>query len=558
MIQKAGLISIFVLVLSILVCVPSSYSQRPPMHGDPGWFLDDWQPKKFRAPKKTKPVVCPSGKPDIVAELDLAQPLTRISKYIFGNNLGTWVNRANLEKEEFVFPIQDMGTSIIRYPGGNASNDFFWNAKTPADCPPGVPDTLWKNNGRFTPPKLGYKGNYRFSPEHYYRLLLRTGATGSICVNYSYALYGEAENEDERVELAAAYAADWVRDANIKRNLGIKFWEIGNENWGPWQAGYDVPERGKIDPARYGEHCRVFIEAMKAVDPSIKIGVVGYQKPKTNNPIQKEWNAKVLPEILGYADYYILHDYFTDFNAVLSPQQMFASVDTAYSHIQVVNESLQKYTGDPETTLPIALTEFNTRSRATISKNDGATNVSHAAGLFISHALGEFIRQGYGSAMMWDLVNGFSDGEDHGVFSSPKEVDVPMLTPHPSFYHYHFYNECFGDTYYDVQTNNEGVRIHASSFTSGEVGLVILNGSSEPHTVEVNLKNGTLPETAYQFQIHNENPLSRKTFVNKVTGPHAAGGPDKYWKVPANTWTLSESKLFIHSPPFSANYIVLD
>ena len=133
---------------------------------------------------------------------------------------------------------------------------------------------------------------------------------------------------------------------------------------------------------------------MKAVDPSIKIGVVGYQKPKTNNPIQKEWNAKVLPEILGYADYYILHDYFTDFKAVLSPQQMFASVDTAYSHIQVVNESLQKYTGDAETTLPIALTEFNTRSRATISKNDGATNVSHAAGLFISHALGEFVRQG--------------------------------------------------------------------------------------------------------------------------------------------------------------------
>ena len=111
---------------------------------------------------------------------------------------------------------------------------------------------------------------------------------------------------------------------------------------------------------------------MKSVDPSIKIGVVGYQKPKTNNPVQSEWNAKVLPEILGHADAHILHDYFTDFKAILSPEQMFASVDTAYSHIQVVNDALENLDGTGANAIPIALTEFNTRSRATISANDGA------------------------------------------------------------------------------------------------------------------------------------------------------------------------------------------
>ena len=555
---KEEFLSILFVVLSSIACLPPSYSQRPALTGNPGWFLDDWQPRTFSTPKKSNAVICPSGDASVTAELDLSTPLTRISKYIFGNNLGIWVNRANLENEEFVLPIQDMGTSIIRYPGGNASNDFFWSAADVSDCPLGVPDTIWKNNGRYTPPKLGYEGNFKFSPEHYYQLLLRTGATGSICINYSFALYGEIADEDERVQLAAAYAADWVRDANIKRNLGIKFWEIGNENWGPWQAGYNVPERGQIDPAKYGRHCRVFIEAMKSVDPSIKIGVVGYQKPKTNNPVQSEWNAKVLPEILGHADYYVLHDYFTDFKAILSPEQMFASVDTAYSHIQVVNDALEKLDGTGANAIPIALTEFNTRSRATISANDGATNVSHSAGLFISHALGEFIRQGYGSAMMWDLVNGYSDGEDHGVFSSPKEYDVPELTPHPSFYHYYLYNKCFGDTYFDVRTNNDQVRIHASSFSSGEVGLVILNGSPKSHKVSINVKNDEAFDTAYQFEVYNENPLSRKTFVNGMTGPYVAGGPEKYWKVPANKWTLSDSLLLIDSPPFSANYIVLD
>ena len=47
----------------------------------------------------------------------------------------------------------------------------------------------------------------------------------------------------KRVELAAEYAAGWVKDANIKRGLGIKFWEIGNENWGKWQAGYNVKRK---------------------------------------------------------------------------------------------------------------------------------------------------------------------------------------------------------------------------------------------------------------------------------------------------------------------------
>lgn len=535
----------------------SSFAQRAPMHGNPGWFVDDWQPKKAKLPRHVERVAAPELSPDVHASVDLAVPLTKVSKYIFGNNLGIWVNRSNVNKEEFLLPLRDMGISVIRYPGGNASNDFFWDASARAECPPGVPDTIWKNNGRQTPPKLGRQGNFKFSPEHYYELMMSTGSTGSVCVNYSYALYGEEEDEDVRVALAAKYAGDWVRHANVENKLGIKFWEIGNENWGPWQAGYNVPGRGSISPKKYGEHCRIFIEEMKAVDPSIKVGVVGYQKPKSNNPIQKRWNEEVLPEVADVADYIILHDYFTAFNAVLTPEEMFASVDTAYSHINVVNQAWSQTVGDSSMPLPIALTEFNTRSRATVSAKDGATNVSHSAGLFISHALGEFIRQGYGSAMMWDISNGYADGEDHGVFASPKERDVPELTPHPSFYHYHLYHRCFGDTYHDAPTDHPQVRVHASSFSTGEAGLVILNGSNEPHVVEVELNNMEEASAAYQYLVHNDDPLSRKTFINGVTGPHAAGGPEKYWKIPARSWKLATDKLVVSCPPFSANYIMV-
>ena len=63
------------------------------------------------------------------------------------------------------------------------------------------------------------KGTFRTRPEDYYDFLLRSKSTGSICVNYSYALYSEIEDEDERVNKAAEYAASWVYDANIKKKL---------------------------------------------------------------------------------------------------------------------------------------------------------------------------------------------------------------------------------------------------------------------------------------------------------------------------------------------------
>ena len=56
---------------------------------------------------------------------------------------------------------------------------------------------------------------------------------------------------------------------------------------------------------------------MKAVDPTIKIGVVGYQKPKSNKQVTKNWNKEVIPEIIDIADFYILHDYYTKYGAII-------------------------------------------------------------------------------------------------------------------------------------------------------------------------------------------------------------------------------------------------
>ena len=533
--------------------------KRPSLHGNPGFFLDDWKRKKNPSLKYSLLVVNSNQEPTANCSINFSMPLTKISKYIFGNNLGHWTNRKFLEKDKFIYNLKDIGISVVRFPGGNASNDYFWDASTLDQCPDGTPEIIYKSDfKKTTPPKLANSGNYRTRPKDYYELLMRTKSTGSICVNYSMALYSEIKDENKRVELAADYAAAWVKDANIKRGLGIKFWEIGNENWGKWQAGYNVKERGLIDPKKYGEHCRIFIEKMKAVDPSIKIGVVGYQKPKSKNPIQENWNELVILEIIDHADFYILHDYYAKFGAKLSPDEMLNAIDTTYSHIKVVNEAIEKFTDKKANHLPIALTEFNTRSNATISKNDGVCNVSHTAGIFFSHALGEIIRQGYGMAMMWDFENGYHDGKDHGMFSSSKEKDVNWLTPHPSYYHYYMYDKCFGDHYYESNTSKKQVRVHSSTFSTGEVGLVAINISNKREILKIKLENIVVGKKAGVYEIYNKDPNSRKTGINGKFTESNAGGPDDLNKVKANIINVDRNSFNIELKPYSSYYILIE
>ena len=546
-----------ILLQELTVSSKNFIKNRPPMNGNPGFFLENWEEKKNPKIKLSESYLEIDDSTTVYGEIDFSKILTKISKYVYGNNLGHWTNRKFLDNDKFIFNFKDAGFSVVRFPGGNASNDYFWDAENISQCPKGTPSIIYKSDfKKSTSPKLGNQGTFRTRPKDYYDFLLRTKSTGSICVNYSYALYSEIEDEDERVNKAAEYAANWVYDANIKRNLNIKFWEIGNENWGKWQAGYNVKNRGIIDPKKYGENCRIFIEKMKKVDPTIKIGVVGYQKPKTRDPVQKRWNELVIPEIIDVADFYILHDYYAKYGAILNPKEMLEAIDTTYSHIKVVNQIIEKYTDKEKGYLPIALTEFNTRSNASISKNDGATNVSHCSGIFFAQAIGEIIRQGIGMSMVWDIENGYKDGHDHGMFASSKEIGIDWLSPHPSYYHFYYYNKIFGDTYYESLTTSSNIRIHSSTFSTGEIGLVIVNISDKEEIVEIELKNIDDKKSAGVYEIYNENANSRKTGINNLFTNKDAGGPENFKKIKANNLTLKNNTIKLVSKPYSANYIL--
>ena len=61
---------------------------------------------------------------------------------------------------------------------------------------------------------------------------------------------------------------EWVRYANIKKQYGVHYWEIGNELWNPKEGGQPIATDVADDLAE-------LVPRLKAIDPSIKILVSG-------------------------------------------------------------------------------------------------------------------------------------------------------------------------------------------------------------------------------------------------------------------------------------------
>ena len=71
------------------------------------------------------------------------------------------------------------------------------DAESIGQCPEGTPSIIYKSDfKKSTAPKLENKE--RLEPDLKITMIYYSKSTGSICVNYSYALYSEIEDENER------------------------------------------------------------------------------------------------------------------------------------------------------------------------------------------------------------------------------------------------------------------------------------------------------------------------------------------------------------------------
>lgn len=528
----------------------------PTLANSIGFFMDAWQPKTFTAPE-AKDTATPASA-SITVTVDASTILTKISPKMFGNNANSWMG--DFSNSNLLQYITDLKPKVLRFPGGSLSDVYFWNQPVnvkPADAP----DQLLNADGVASPAGYWYGTNndsWTCSVDKYYQMLQTTGSEGMITVNYGYARYSTAADP---VASAAHMAADWVRYDKGR----TKYWEVGNENFGSWEAGYRInlaqnkdgqPEI--ITGETYGKHFKVFADSMRKaaaeVGATIHIASVLYNQPPASweSNTTKNWNNGVLTKGGGDADYFAIHDYFTPYQTDASPSEVLASaisqppVITGY-----VNQSLQNAGVGVK---PFALTEWN------IFSQGSQQMVSQVAGMHAVLVINELLKNKFGFASRWDLANGWDNGNDHGLFSQGNEPGVPLWNPRPVFYYEYFMQKMLGDRFVPTGVSGgSGINAYASTFNSGQVGVTLVNQSTSAQTIKLAYKNFIAGGKYYWYTLTGgtEAAFSRKVYVNGQGTTNAGGGPSNYASVKAYSASATNG-VYLNLPPMSVVFMVVD
>jgi alpha-L-arabinofuranosidase len=232
-------------------------------------------------------------------KLDFDRQIGTIDRKIYGNftehlgrciyggiyDEGSPLSGSDGFRKDVLEAARNLHISLLRWPGGNFSSGYNWkDGIGPKDSRPRRWDTAWQA-----------EESNRFGTDEFLAYTRKVGAEPYICVNM-----GTGTMQD---------AADWVEYcngtmntywANLRRKNGhpepynVKYWGLGNEIYGPWQAGHK-------SAAEYGALALEFAKMMRWVDPDIKLIACGGNRP--------DWDHEVLQPLLETADYISLHHY---------------------------------------------------------------------------------------------------------------------------------------------------------------------------------------------------------------------------------------------------------
>lgn len=319
--------------------------------------------------------------------VDAADIIRKADARWFGLNAAVWDGDFDTATTSNL--LSAIGCTTLRFPGGSLSDEYHWATNTSGT-------NTWK---------------WATSFADFFPMATNLGAQVFITVNYGTGTSNEA--------------ADWVASANITNHCHFEYWEIGNEVYGNWETDSNSPPH---DPYTYATRAAGYIQMMKAVDPTIKIGAVAevgedsnsnYMANPATNPVTGEVHYGWTPVMLTtfkkmgiYPDFLIYHFYpeyttegsnSSDSDPLLlqvSGNPCPAASDWADAAANL-RMQLTDYLGPPGSNIELCVTENNSDAGHPGRQSTGIVNA-----LYLADSLGQLMRTEFNSLIWWDLRNG--------------------------------------------------------------------------------------------------------------------------------------------------------
>jgi alpha-N-arabinofuranosidase len=356
------------------------------------------------------------------------------------------------------------GTRVLRFPGGSLSDEYHWATNTTST-------NTW---------------TWPTSFDDFARVALALNACVFITVNY-----GTGTPEE---------AAEWVTYSNVTRGYGFKFWELGNENYGPWEADVQVSPH---DPYTYAVRAKEYIARMKAADPTVRVGVVvntgedsyinNLQHPATNprtGRVHNGWTPVLLATLrsLGVTPDFAIYHRYEQSSGAESDAALLQSARTWPNDARDLRQQLTDYLGAAGADVELLVTENNS-----VHNNPGKQTTSLVNGLFLADSVGNLLQTEFKTLLWWDVRNSQEPGHnnsgslygwrqygDYGVISTQSTFGSPTsYEPYPTYYVAKLISRWAsgGDLVVEAQSDHELLSAFAVRGSDGSLKLLVINKS---------------------------------------------------------------------------------
>ncbi len=440
--------------------------------------------------------------PNAQITIDVGLPRGTIPASAFGMNTAVWDN--NLLDPDVPGLMRRAGITILRFPGGSTADVYHWQD-----------NSITFGHGYVNPNTF----------DAFMGVAHQIGAQAFITVNYGSNTTGTDGGDP-------AEAAAWVQYANITKHYGISYWEIGNEVYGngTYSSAWEADLHASKGPATYASNVLKYVSAMKAVDPSIKVGVAlttpNGQLDTDSGAASGErqmadWNGTVLSTACSQIDFVDIHWYpeqHTQGDNISPDAMLLSQVSQIPGMISQLRSEISQYCGTHAKDVQILVGESNTG-------NPGKQRISLVNALFLADSYMTWLENGASNVSWWDLHNGIemsgnnssslygtANYGDEGILAngtcSAGLCEPPANMPFPPYYGMQMLTHLGvpGDQMVSASSRQRRVSAHAVRQTNGNLAVLLVNKDpSMSYTLTVSLSgyNPASRATVYSYGIQS-------------------------------------------------------
>ena len=243
----------------------------------------------------------PTGDPGTnrtaVVRIDTGAPSVPFSPMIFGGFLehfhdqvyggvfdpGSPLSDQRGFRKDVIAAMKELKLSVVRWPGGCFASGYHWKDGVGPDRKP-VPDPVW-----------GVTDPNTFGTDEFVEWCRRVGCEPYICTN---AGNGTPEEMRQWVEYCNGIEGPYAEMRKTNGHtapLNVRYWSIGNENWG----GHEI---GASTPVKWGPLVKESAGLMLGADPDLTLMAAATP--------DRGWTLPLLKAAGDDLDYVAVHGYW--------------------------------------------------------------------------------------------------------------------------------------------------------------------------------------------------------------------------------------------------------